>query len=80
MRQGAPLTYFYDGILKDIFGSEILAKRDFFGIHERRRAIFGSRRKNTGISLAIVFLICSNQQEHKRNLLLVWYFFGIYKK
>ena len=61
---GAPLTYFNDGGgggPKDFFGSDILAKRDFFGSMKDAR-IFGSRENNAGIFLGIVFFISSNQQ------------------
>ena len=34
---------------------------------------------DTGIFLGIVLFISSNQQQHKRNLLLVWDFFGYNK-
>ena len=46
---------------KDLFGSDILAKRDFFGSMEDA-GIFLGRENNTGIFLGIVFFISSNQQ------------------
>ena len=46
---------------KDFFGSEILAKRDFFG-SMKDAGIFLGRENNTGIFLGIVFFISSNQQ------------------
>ena len=59
---GAPLTYFNDGGgPKDFFGSDILAKRDFFG-SMKDAGIFLSRENNTGMFLGIVFFISSNQQ------------------
>ena len=46
---GAPLTYFNDGggggVPKDFFESDILAKRDFLGVYERRRDFLGSRKQ-----------------------------------
>ena len=33
----------------DFFGSEILAKGDFFWVYERRRDFFGSQKKNGGM-------------------------------
>ena len=56
-----PLTYFNDGGPKDFFGSDILAKRNFFGSMKDAR-IFLGRGNNTGIFLGIVFFISSNQQ------------------
>ena len=59
---GAQLTYFNDGGggggggPKDFFGSDILAKRDFFGSMKDAR-IFWGRKNNTGIFLGIVFFI-----------------------
>ena len=59
---GAPLTYFNDGGgPKDFIGSDILAKRDFFG-SVKDAGIFLGRENNTGIFLGIVFFISSNQQ------------------
>ena len=46
---------------KDFFGSDILAKRDFFG-SMKDAGIFLDRENNTGIFLVIVFFISSNQQ------------------
>ena len=46
---------------KDFFGSDILAKRDFFG-SMKDAGIFLGRENNTGIFLGIVFFISSNQQ------------------
>ena len=46
---------------KGFFGSDILAKRDFFGSMKDAR-IFLCRENNTGIFLGIVFFISSNQQ------------------
>ena len=43
------------------FGSDILAKRDFFGSMKDAR-IFWGRENNRGIFLGIVFLISSNQK------------------
>ena len=43
------------------FGSDILAKRDFFGSMKDAR-IFLGRENNTGIFWGIVFFISSNQQ------------------
>ena len=54
---GAPLG----GGLKDFFGSDILAKRDFFG-SMKDAGIFWGRENNAGIFLGIVFFISSNQQ------------------
>ena len=34
----------------DSFGSEILAKSDFFWVYERRRAFFGSQKQTEGFS------------------------------
>ena len=46
---GAPLTYFKGGGgPKDFFGSDILAKRDFFG-SMKDAGIFLDRENNTGI-------------------------------
>ena len=50
LRPGAPLTYFNDGGeggggSKDFFGSDILAKKDFFWVYERRRDFFGWRKQ-----------------------------------
>ena len=46
---GGPLTYFNDGGgPKDFLGSEILAKRDFFG-SMKDAGIFLGRENNTGI-------------------------------
>ena len=43
---GAPLTYFNDGGgPSDFFGSEILAKGDFFWVYERRRDFFRVAKK-----------------------------------
>ena len=59
---GTPLTYFNDGGVRRIFfGSDILAKRDFFG-SMKDAWIFLGRENNTGICLGIVFFISSNQQ------------------
>ena len=59
---GAPLTYFNDGRgPKDFSGSDILARRDFFG-SMKDAGIFLDCEKNTGIFLGIVFFISSNQQ------------------
>ena len=62
---GAPLTYFKDGggggFAKDFSGSDILAKRDFFG-SMKDAGIFWGRENNAGIFLGIVFFISSNQQ------------------
>ena len=59
---GVPLTYFNDGGVRRIFfGSDILAKRDFFG-SMKDAGIFLGRENNTGIFLGIVFFISSNQQ------------------
>ena len=59
---GAPLTYFNDGGgPKDFFGSDILAKRDFFG-SMKDAGIFLGRENNRGIFLGIVFFISSNQK------------------
>ena len=49
------------GGLKDFFGFEILAQRDFFG-SMKNAGIFGGRENNTGIFWGIVFFISSNQQ------------------
>ena len=46
---------------KDFFGSDILAKRDFFG-SMKDAGIFLGRENNTGIFLGIVFFISSNQK------------------
>ena len=45
----------------DFFGSDILAKRDFFG-SMKDAGSFLDRENNTGIFLVIVFFISSNQQ------------------
>ena len=45
----------------DFFGSDILAKTDFFG-SMKDAGIFLDRENNTGIFLVIVFFISSNQQ------------------
>ena len=59
---GAPLTNFNDGGgPKDFFGSDILAKRDFFG-SMKDTGIFCGRENNRGIFLGIVILISSNQK------------------
>ena len=59
---GAPLTYFNDGGgPKDFFGSDILAKRDFFG-SMKDAGIFWGRENNRGIFWGIVFFISSNQK------------------
>ena len=61
---GAPLTYFNNGGgggPKDFFGSDILAKRDFFG-SMKDAGIFLGRKNNTGIFGIFVFFISSNQQ------------------
>ena len=59
---GAPLTYFNDGGVRRIFfGSDILAKRDFFG-SMKDAGIFLGRENNTGIFLGIIFFISSNQK------------------
>ena len=61
---GAPLTYFNDrggGGPKDFFGSDILAKKDFFGSMKDAR-IFLGRENNRGIFLGIVFFISSNKK------------------
>ena len=52
----------------DFFGSEILAKRDFFG------------SMNDMIFLGIVLFTSSNQQQCKHNLLLVWDYFSLHAK
>ena len=60
----APLTNFNDGGgggPKDFFGSDILAKRDFFG-SMKDAGIFLGRENNTGIFLGIVFFISSNKK------------------
>ena len=50
---GAPLTYFNDGGVRRIFlGSDILAKRDFFG-SMIDAGIFLGRENNRGIFLGI---------------------------
>ena len=46
--------------MKDVFGSDILAKRDFFG-SMKDTGIFLGRENNTGIFLGI-FFISSNQK------------------
>ena len=43
------MTYFTDIESKGFFGSEILAKRDFFGSMKDICRYFGGLRKNTGI-------------------------------
>ena len=59
---GAPLAYFNDGGgPKDFFGSDISAKRDFFG-SIRDAGIFLGRENNRGIFWGIVFFISSNQK------------------
>ena len=59
---GAPFTYFTDGRGggggdEGFVGFEILAKRDFFWVHERRVA-----KKKTGTFWGIVLFISQNQQ------------------
>ena len=46
---------------RDFFGSDILAKRDFFW-SMKDAGIFLGRENSTGIFLGIVFFISSNQQ------------------
>ena len=46
---------------KDFFGSDILAKRDFFG-SMKDAGIFLGHENNTGIFLGIVFFISSNKK------------------
>ena len=46
---------------KDFFGSDILAKRDFFG-SMKDAGIFLGRENNRGIFWGIVFFISSNQK------------------
>ena len=88
--QGAPLNILLiwggggGGTSKWFLGSEILAKRDFFG-SMKDTGIFLGHEKNTrqGFFLKgiiIVIFISSNQQKRKRNLLLVWDFCGYTKK
>ena len=55
MGQGAPLTYFYDGVLKDIFGSEILAKRDFLGFMKDVGLFLGRAEKTQGFLWPLYF-------------------------
>ena len=62
------------GCPKDLFWSEILAKRDFWGSMNTLGLFWVA--ENTGIFLGIVFSINSNQLQLKRNLLLMWDFFG----
>ena len=52
----------------DFWGSEILAQRNFLGVYERDRDF-----------LCIVLFVSSNQQSHKRNLLLLWDSYGYAK-
>ena len=65
MTPGAPLTCFNEGGggggPKDIFGFDILAKRDFFGSMKDAGSFLG-RENNTGIFWGIVFFISSNQK------------------
>ena len=68
LRPGAPLTYFNDGGeggggggSKDFFGSDILAKKDFFG-SMKDAGIFLGGENNRGIFFGIVFFITSNQK------------------
>ena len=64
LRPGAPLTYFNDGGgggSKDFFGSDILAKKDFFG-SMKDAGIFLGGENNRGIFFGIVFYISSNQK------------------
>ena len=49
------------GGAKDFFGSDILAKRDFWGSMKDRRDFFGWRKQHRDF-LGIVFFISSNQQ------------------
>ena len=58
---GAPLTYFNDGGSEGFFGSDILAKRNFFG-SMKDAGIFLGGENNRGIFLSIVFFISSNQK------------------
>ena len=61
-------------------GSEILAKRDFFGSMKDSGDSFGLQN-NTGIFFGNVLFISSNLQlQDKFNLLLVWDSFGYAKK
>ena len=59
--QGPHSLILMTGGPKDFFGSDILAKRDFFG-SMKDPGIFLGRENNTGIFLGIVFFISSNQQ------------------
>ena len=59
--QGPHSHILMTGGSKGFFGSDILAKRDFFG-SMKDAGIFLGRENNTGIFLGIVFFISSNQQ------------------
>ena len=62
LHPGAPLTYFNDGGgPKDFFGSDILAKKDFFGSMKDAEIFLGGEN-NRGIFFGIVFFISSNQK------------------
>ena len=65
---GAPLTYFNDGGgPKDFFGSDILAKRDFFGSRKQLTQgffwvlYFSSAQINNNISAIYSFVFDQNQ-------------------
>ena len=58
-----------------IFGSEILAKRDFFG-SVKDAGNFWVAKKSREIFWGFILFISSNQKYHKCNLLLVWDFLG----
>ena len=49
------------GVPKDVFRSDILAKRDFFGSMKDAGISLG-RENNTGIFSGIVFYVSSNQK------------------
>ena len=66
LRPGAPLTYNDGGEgggggSKDFFGSDILAKKNFFG-SMKDAGIFLGGENNRGIFFGIVFFISSNQK------------------
>ena len=59
--QGPHSHILMTGRSEGFFGSDILAKRDFFG-SMKDAGIFWGRENNTGMFLGIVFFVSSNQQ------------------
>ena len=58
---GAPPTYFTGRGPTDFVGSEILVKRDFFWVYERRGEFFGSRKKRRVFLGGVLFIISKQQ-------------------